>query len=384
MKTDTFIYLDHGATSWPKPDYVYQKGLEYWKDCGANPGRGSYPLAHQTHKMVEETRFAVARFFHLSSPKQVVFTLNATDSLNIAIKGIISPDALVYISPLEHNSVARPLEALKTQRIQYDILPHDEHGKILLPALESLIKTTPPSLVIINHCSNVNGTLQPLREIATLLQEHSIPLIVDAAQSAGTVPISFEDIPLTAMAISAHKGLQGPTGVGLLLLGDPDIKIRPMKEGGTGSFSEALAQPTQLPDLLESGTLNVMGIAFLKAALEYWQQEGMESLFQKKKKLSQQMYSGLTSLRNIRFWGHPDHGVFSIRMDNFGSVHEVAETLSQSFQIATRSGLHCSPLTHQSLKTFPEGTVRLSLGLTNTPQEIEKTVLALKTMSEEI
>ncbi|MEK7484174.1 MAG: aminotransferase class V-fold PLP-dependent enzyme [Planctomycetota bacterium] len=384
MIVDTTIYLDHGATSWPKPEYVYQKGIEYWKQFGANPGRGSYSLAHQTHKMIEETRWRVARLFNLEAPEQVIFTLNATDSLNIAIKGIMKTGDLVAISPLEHNAVARPLEALKTKGVRYEILPHNQTGKLEVAEVEKWLISNRPALCVLNHCSNVNGTLQPLKELAPLFQKYQIPLMIDAAQSAGTIPINFKETPVTAMAISAHKALQGPTGVGLLLLGSKTTPLRTLKEGGTGSFSEDLNHPTRLPDHFEAGTLNVMGIAFLKAALEHLQQVGFETVFARKKELSQMLYHGLSRLPKIQIWGDPDLGVLSVRVEGFSGPHEISEILSQSFQIATRSGLHCAPLAHQTLKTFPLGTVRLTPGFTNSLHDIERTLDAFNEIVKEI
>lgn len=384
MSSDSLIYLDHGATSWPKPEVVYQTGLTYWKRFGANPGRGSYALAHQTYKMIEETRWLVAQMFGLDSAEQVIFTLNATDSLNIALKGFLQAGDLVYISPMEHNAVARPLEALKKKGVRYEILPHDFTGKLNVLDVEQKLISARPAIGVVNHCSNVNGTLQPLKELALLFQKYQVPLLIDAAQSAGNVPIHFKEAPVTAIAISTHKALQGPTGVGLLLLGQKNTPLHALKEGGTGSFSEDLQHPTKLPDRFEAGTLNVMGIAFLKAALEHLNMIGLDAVWSHKKQLSQKLYQGLSQLPKIQLWGNPDSGVLSVRVESFTSPHEVAEMLAQSFQIATRSGLHCAPIAHQTLKTFPEGTLRLTPGLTNTFKDIERTLEAFQEIVQTI
>lgn len=376
------IYLDQSATSYPKPEEIYHQGLEYAKHFCANPGRSSYPLAYQTHHFVEETREATARFFGLNNAKALLWTTNATEALNIALKGLTEPGDLLYISPLEHHAVTRPLSALREKKgVRYEVLPHNEQGLILLEACCQKIQEKKPKALVINHCSNVNGTLQPLGELSRLAREQEIPFIVDAAQSAGSFPYDLKENPVTALCVSAHKGLYGPTGLGFLLLGD-ETPLQTLKEGGTGSFSEQFEQPQELPQRHEAGTLNLLGIAFWRATLDFWERQGASSLRSLKMQRSHALFEGLRSLSGISFWGDPDQGVFSLRIPGLAVV-DLAEILQQHFQIASRSGLHCAPLAHQTLKTFPEGTLRLSIGFSNSSQDILQSIQALQEITQE-
>lgn len=372
------IYLDNAATSFPKPETVYQATDRFFRTRAANPGRGTHRLALLAGEAVRETRETLARFFNIPDAHRLVFTASVTMALNLALKGLLQPGDHVLVSSLEHNAVIRPLNSLASQGVEYDFVPGGPYG-ILSPAdLErALNKNT--RLVAVNHGSNVCGTVQPLKELGDYCHKKGLLLLADVAQTAGILPVDVQDMKIDLLAFTGHKGLFGPPGTGGLYISD-GIELKPLVEGGTGTSSELPRQPAELPGGLESGTLNTVGLAGLKAGVEFILGEGLAKIRAHDLALMEQLLQGLAKIPEVKLYAPPEPQsmapVLSFNLAGW-SPQEVAYLLDARDQIAVRAGLHCAPLAHRTLGTFPAGSVRVSPGYFNRPEEVETFIQAI-------
>lgn len=380
------IYLDNAATSYPKAPGVGEAMHRYIDEVGANISRGCYRRAMDAALVVLETREQLARLFSFSgSPNQVIFTPGVTYGLNLVLRGYLNPGDHVLVSSMEHNAVMRPLQELSQAGINFTRIPADRNGETDPAEVSFLLRST-TRLVMASHASNVSGSLFPLTEVSAICRQRGIPLVVDAAQTAGHCPLDWQELGLSALCVPGHKGLLGPQGIGAVLLDESFTKqLRPLVSGGTGSSSEQELQPDFLPDLFESGTLNLPGIFGLNTAVSFVLEQGVERLRQHEAVLTQRLLTGLAGLP-LRVVGPADPGKQTgvISLDFPGRDNaEVALRLEQDFAIYSRCGLHCAPNAHKTLGTFPQGTVRLSVGYTTTDEEIDATIAAIKAITEE-
>ena len=378
------IYLDNAATSWPKPESVYQTMDEFLRKKGGNPGRGSHSMAVAARETVEETRLLIARFINASEVERVIFTLNCTEALNLGLKGLLRPGDHVITSCIGHNSVVRPLRKLEQQGVKITRLPPcPETGVMSLHDIEEAI-TQETKLVVVTHASNVTGTIQPIEEYAVVASKYDLILMVDAAQTAGKYPIDVQASNIDLLAFSGHKGLFGPPGTGVLYVGNR-VDLDPLREGGTGSYSEQEEQPYLLPDRYESGTMNSVGISGLGAGLRYILSEGLERISAHGQYLIDRLIEGLANVPKVRLYGAKDRSkqapIVSLNIEGY-EPGEVGAILDQAFDVKVRAGLHCAPGAHRTLGTFPLGTVRLSPGYFNTKEEIDLTVHALEKIAK--
>jgi cysteine desulfurase / selenocysteine lyase len=378
------IYLDNAATSWPKPPQVVNAMTDYLNNCGASPGRSAHSFAIKAAREVFETRELIAGFFKVPESERVIFTSNGTHALNLAIKGLLRQGDHVIISHLEHNSVYRPMKHLESAGIiELTIISCNEAGEIDLTNLKKSIKTN-TRLVVTLHGSNVSGAVLPVREIGAICKAHSILYLVDAAQTAGLIPIDMQQDNIDLLAFSGHKKLYGPPGIGCLCLKN-DLPLSALMQGGTGSLSEMAAHPDFYPDRLEAGTINTVGILGLKAGLKYIVDEGIEKIRREQSQLTEYLIDGLKEIKQLRLISpsKTTHELPDISFTIHGkSPSEIAMQLDREFEIMTRAGLHCSPLAHKTYGTFPQGAVRLSLGLFNTQKEIDLTIASISKLSK--
>jgi cysteine desulfurase family protein len=379
------IYLDNAATSFPKPEVVYQTLDRFARTQLANPGRSSHRMAKDAERVIANTRLALNRFFNGEAPERWIFTLNCTDGLNMAIKGAIQPGDHVITSDLEHNSVSRPLRALEKagvitlSRIASDqgYLDPDSVRRALTPRTR---------LVALTHASNVLGTVQPIEAIAPIVREAGALFLVDAAQSAGVVPIDLRATPIDLLAFPGHKALYGPTGTGTLYVGSR-ARLKNWREGGTGGDSKNEVQPEELPHALEGGTPNALGIAGLAAGLNWVAERGLETNRLHEVRLLQKVVDWIEQEGGSGGWKiagrwDPDTHVAALSLItpdlDIHHPQELADALDTcAAQIAVRPGLHCAPYIHRALGTFPDGTLRLSPGPFNTAEEIDTFLNAL-------
>lgn len=375
------IYLDNAATSFPKAPGVSER-MRYYLDCvGASVNRGVYAPAQEAELETLGLREKLCAFFHHPEPVRVLLTAGATAALNLAIKGSLRPGSRVLVSAMEHNAVMRPLVQLG---VDFTRVPCDATGRLDLDALERGLREK-PEMLILNHASNVSGTVQDAKMVGKLCRQYGVPFVLDAAQSAGHVPVDFAEFSLSALAVPAHKGLLGPQGIGALLVTqDFAAQLSPLIAGGTGSMSDSEELPLYLPDRFESGTPNLPGIYGWSASMDYVNKIGLSSLRAHELALTKRFLDGLCGLPHLRLAGawEPDArvGVISVdflTMDNA----EAADRLEREFGILTRCGLHCAPSAHKALGTFPQGTVRFSLGYRTTPEDVDAALAALSTLA---
>ncbi|MBX7218764.1 MAG: aminotransferase class V-fold PLP-dependent enzyme [Blastocatellia bacterium] len=368
------IYLDNAATSHPKPENVYVALGAFLRQVGGNPGRGGHWAALEAEKTLAEVRLKLARLIGApTTPERVVFTFNASDGLNMAIKGVLEDGDHVITSGLEHNSVMRPLARLQeTRGIEVTVLPFDARGLVDPDDFRRAI-TPRTRLMILSHASNVIGTVQPIEEIGAIARENGLLFLVDAAQTMGVIPVDVKFSNIDLLAAAGHKGLMGPPGTGFLYVGER-AELTPWREGGTGGNSLAELQPMEFPYWLESGTPNTVGIAALGAALEYLTSRGIEHIHQHEMRLLSRLAEGLCEIEGISIFGPTDPergvGVLSFTLEGF-DPQEIGIVLDDSFGVAVRPGLHCAPATHHRLGTLPLGTVRVSPGAFNTEADID-------------
>lgn len=374
------IYLDNASTTYPKPPCVAEAVEDFISNCGMNMSRGTYSSAFETGEMVFETRELLCRLFHFPNCKNVVFTPNVTTSLNIVIKGLLRKGDHVLVSSMEHNAVMRPLVQMKGSGADFDRIPCTETGELIINKAEKLLRPQTRA-VIMTHGSNVCGTIMPLKEMGEFCKKHNLFFIVDSAQTAGVIPVDMEECSIDALCFTGHKGLLGPQGTGGLIINDKLAGLLvPLISGGTGSISHTEEIPDFLPDRLEPGTQNLPGIAGLHASLKFILETGTDSIRQHELSLTEQFLSEISGMDHIRIIGQKDTkgrtGVVSVQMKDIDNAL-AAYQLEKEYGILTRVGLHCAPSAHKTLGTFPEGTIRFSFGLYNTPEEVHLAAKAL-------
>jgi cysteine desulfurase/selenocysteine lyase len=380
------IYLDNAATSYPKPENVYRAMDQFQRQVGASPGRSGHAAARTAGKTVSETRDLLAQLFHAADPSQIVFTANATESLNLGLKGLLTPGDHVVTTATDHNSVLRPLRSLEDNlSIEVSRVACDATGAINLDDIKVELRSD-TRLVCMTHASNVTGTVHDIRAVSDLVNLNGTLLMVDAAQTAGCVPIDVQAMGIDLLAFTGHKGLLGPQGTGGLYI-RPGLEISPLCEGGTGSESSSDHQPTRMPDRLESGTPNTPGLAGLGAAVRFILDTGLDKIAAHEQALTEQLIAQLSTIESITIHGPaavPQRtAVVSFTMRGLPPLN-LAHLLDSGFGIATRSGLHCAPLIHQYLSTANSGTVRASIGYFNTAEEIEVLCAALRQIVSEL
>lgn len=373
------IYLDNAATSFPKPESVYRALDQFARTSLANPGRAGHKMALASEHMLDDCRHRLNRFFNGKWPERFVFTLNGTDALNMAFKGVLKTGDHVITTNLEHNSVSRPLVAMeKAGLITLTRIAADKGGTVDPDAIRKAIgpKTR---LIAVTHASNVLGTVQPVAEIGRIAHEHDLVFLVDAAQTAGVIPIDIQAMQIDLLAFPGHKSLLGPTGTGVLYVA-PRIQLGPWREGGTGGDSATPTQPAEFPYFLEGGTPNVLGIAGLAAGLQYVESEGLAKIHKHETDLTERLWARLDEIGGFEVFGHRDMskrvGTISFRSEALAAT-EIGAILDQAFEIAIRPGLHCAPYIHKSIGSYPDGLVRVSPGAFNTIDDIDRLADAL-------
>jgi len=400
------IYMDNAATSFPKPPQVVDAMVRFMTEVGANPGRSRHALSREASNAAETARDLLAVLFHIPDPKRIIFTLNATESLNTVLFGFLKPGDHVIMSQMEHNSVIRPLRYLEAEGIvTVSVAPCDRMGMLDPEDVRRLLRKE-TALVAINHASNVCGAIQDIAAIKQTIGE--VPLLVDAAQTAGTVPIDVSALGVDFLAFTGHKGLYGPQGTGGLYIRE-GLVVRPLKRGGTGSVSENEHQPDFFPDAMESGTQNNVGLSGLAEGVRFVLDTGVENIRKHEMSLLQAFIDGVIDVPGLTLYGplKPEKqvAILSITFDQalpdgmhqsfggcgnraipatFESIHpnEAGSILEQEFEILVRVGLHCAPLAHRALGSFPDGTVRFSLGYFNTLEEVNIAVQAVRKIAE--
>lgn len=371
------IYFDNGSTSWPKAPGVAEALSELLTRGAFNINRGNYEGAYEVEGLVLETREKLAKMFHCKDSKRVLFSPGITHSLNYFIKGFLKAGDHVIVSGIEHNAVMRPLRQMEACGVTYDIAATAEDGSVTAEAVESLVNPKTKA-VIISHASNVCGTVLPIEAIGQVCKKHDLFFVVDSAQSAGTIQIDIEKCGIDFLAFTGHKGLLGPQGIGGFLISERlDAQMVPYLSGGTGSQSDSLDMPTNLPDKYESGTMNLPGIIGLHAALSYIEEIGIDRIHDKKMELTSYFLERVKEFPNIRVVGKQDvqDRVAVVSLDFQGDDNAIiAFELEQNYGIMTRVGLHCAPIVHQSLHTYPQGTVRFAFSASNTKEEIDRCI----------
>lgn len=380
------IYLDHAATSFPKPPCVAAAMTEYLTHVGANINRGNYGAAQQAELVALRLRRRLCELFDFADPTHVVLTPGNTWGLNLVLGGALHPGDHCVVSGMEHNAVMRPLQQLVRQGVTFTRVPCDREGFLDLRALEAAFRPN-TRLVVLAHASNVSGTLQDAAAVGKLCAERGVPFCLDAAQTAGHLPLSFRELGLSALSVPAHKGLLGPQGLGALLLAPDFAKaLTPYVTGGTGSASDSEEQPAYLPDKFEPGTPNLPGIYGWEAALAWLQGIGVAAVRAHDLALSRRFLDGLADLPGVRLAGPADParrvGVFSLDFVGRDNA-EIAYRLETDYGILTRCGLHCAPAAHKTLGTFPRGTVRFSTGWSTTEADIDAALAAIRALTAE-
>ncbi|RDY25702.1 aminotransferase class V-fold PLP-dependent enzyme [Romboutsia weinsteinii] len=378
------IYLDNAATSYPKPNDVAEAVYEFMINNGTTSGRGSYKKAMESDRLVYEARKLIADLCNFDDPKRVIFTSNITESLNLAMYGILEEGDHVITSSLEHNAVWRCLKTLERDKnISITQIPASKEGYTDVSDIRKSIRAN-TKLIIFTHASNVLGTIQPIREIGEIAKEHNIPFLVDAAQTFGAYPIDIKKYNIDILAFTGHKSLLGPMGTGGLVL-NYNGNINPLKSGGTGGDSAYEYQPDYYPNKLETGTLNVSGIVGLRAALKYIKQEGVENIHSKENELVKYALKELTTIPNIEVYGPKDSdkiiGVVSFNIKDKRAEY-ISFELDSKFNIMVRSGLHCAPNAHDLIGTKEIGAVRIGIGYFNSTDEIQTFIDALKIIAQ--
>jgi cysteine desulfurase / selenocysteine lyase len=376
------IYLDHAATSWPKPREVIEAMADFLEQAGGNPGRAGHRLAIEAGRIVYDMRETLAEFFNASDPLRIIFTTNATHAINLCLYGILRPGDHVITSSMEHNAVMRPLRDLESKGIHLSVIPCNKNGSMDPDAVAQAMRPS-TRMVAVTHASNVTGTILPIAEIANTAHKSGAFMLVDAAQTAGVLPIDVQAMNIDLLAFTGHKGLLGPQGTGGLVIGKSICvnDIEPLWRGGTGSLSASEIQPEELPDKFESGTVNGPGIAGLGAGVRYIMKRGINAIRAQEMDLTQQMIDGIKSLDGVTVYG-PTDAARRTSIVSFTAagrrVSEIGLRLDEEFGILSRVGLHCAPAAHRTIGTFPEGTVRFALGLHTTHEEVASVIDAAK------
>ena len=378
------IYLDNASTTFPKPEAVSQAVYRYMTAQGANINRGCYDSAYDVEELVFETRQKLCDLFHGGDCKNVVFTKNVTESLNVILKGFLKPGDHVLVSAMEHNAMMRPIRQLEAAGVAFDRVPCDSQGDLLVGELEKLLRPNTRAIAMM-HASNVCGTVLPIEEVGAFCHAHGLKFIVDCAQTAGVFPIDMEEDCIDALAFTGHKGLLGPQGIGGFILKEDMIGlIDPLLSGGTGSISHTEEIPAFMPDRFEPGTMNLPGILGLHAGLSWLEETGIEQVRSHELALTGKFLSGLEKLEGeglIRIVGRRDlenrTGVVSVQTLT-KELSQAAFELDDGYGIQTRVGLHCAPSAHTTLGTYPTGTIRFSFGWFNTEADVNAALEALE------
>lgn len=379
------IYLDQASTTYPKPECVAKAVYEYMTGNGSNINRGCYENAYDTEEVVLETRELLCELFDGPDCKNVVFTKNVTESLNVVLKGFLKPGDHVLVSSMEHNAVMRPIRQLEKNGVEFDRVPCSEQGELKLQSMEALLRQNTKAVVMM-HASNVCGTILPLKEVGAFCKTHGLKFIVDCAQTAGTMPISMKEMNIDILCFTGHKGLYGPQGIGGFILQEEMISaMTPLLSGGTGSISHTEEIPEFMPDRFEPGTMNLPGIFGLNSALGWINEVGIENIYNKERILTRLFLEEIGKLdpkgEKIKLVGKKTEegrtAVVSIQTPG-RDVSEVAYLLDKNYGIMTRVGLQCAPSAHQTLGTYPTGTVRFSFGYFNTEEQVLFAVKALE------
>jgi len=378
-------YLDNAATTFPKPEIVYKTMDTFYRTLGANPGRSGHKMAVAAEKEIEDTRAVVTKLFGIKNSNRFVFTFNATDAINMGIKGLLKPGDHAITTYLEHNAVSRALNGLERRNIiTVTKVRNSQDGFIDPNDIKNTI-TSQTRLIVMAHAPNVIGTIQPIQEIGRIAREKNVIFMIDAAQTAGVCEIDVNQSFIDMLAFTGHKGPLGPTGTGGLYVGER-VNLEPWREGGTGFEPASLSQPEELPFKLESGTPNTVGIAGLRAGVEYVLSRGIQTIRKHEQKLTGKLINALKDDPRFILYGTTDIskkvGILSINIKGYKPA-EVGAILDQSFDIAVRPGLHCAPFAHQVLGTFPDGTIRISPGFFNTEADIDQLITVLDKIASE-
>jgi len=373
------IYADNGSTSFPKAPGVSDAIKEFLDHTGYNVNRGGYADSYEVAMEIFDTRQMLADMFHAASPSEVIFTPSVTYSLNMLLNGLLKKGDHVITTSMEHNAVMRPLHALSKMGISYDTVPCDRYGSLQADIMIPFIKKETKAMVM-THASNVCGTVMPVEAVSKICKKYNIKLIVDAAQTAGVLDIDVTGID--ALAFTGHKGLLGPQGIGGFIIKKEFAgEIMPTVTGGTGSLSHEIEQPNFLPDKFEPGTMNIPGILGLKKAVEYIAASGMKSIREKETELASLFISKISCIDGVSVIGKKDPAiriaVVSLDFEKNDNA-AIAAALDENYGVMTRCGLHCAPIAHKTLNTYPQGTVRFSFGYFNTVDDVEYTAQSIK------
>ncbi len=375
------IYLDNASTSWPKPPGVAEAVLHYMQDVGASPGRSGHQLAVEAGRIVYETREALAQLFNAADPLRIVFAANATEAINLVLFGYLRPGDHVVTTSMEHNAVMRPLRYLQSTGVDLTVVPCSAQGMLDPIDMEKAIRPN-TVLLVVNHASNVAGTVLPVAEAGAIAERHGLLLLVDAAQTGGAYPIDVHQMKIDLLAFTGHKALLGAQGTGGLCIGERvDLsRLQPLKRGGTGSRSESEQQPDFLPDRYESGTANGMGIAGLGAGVRFVLEAGVDRIRAHEQQLTADLLAGLRSIPGVRIYGtgqaEEQTATVSFNVDGL-EPSDVALRLDEEHNIMSRPGLHCAPSAHRTIGTYPRGTVRFGLSYLNTTEQVDLAIEAV-------
>ena len=379
------IYLDNAATSFPKPDGVSRRMKDYIDSVGATVNRSVYGSAQDAGLVLLTLRERLARLFHFDDPTYVILTPGMTAGMNMVIKGFLKSGDHCLVSSMEHNAVMRPIQQLTECGVSFDRIPCDREGFMDIDAIEGLIRPN-TKLLVMAHGSNVSGTVQDAERVGKICAAHGIAFVLDAAQTAGHIPVDFEKFGLSALCVPGHKGLLGPSGIGAMLLRkDFAEQLTPLIAGGTGSASDSELLPPYMPDRFESGTPNMPGVYGWEAAMSFLDEVGVEALHAHEMALTERFLSGVKEIDTVRLAGTYDLdrrvGVVSIDFKNIDNA-EAAYRLETEYGILTRCGLHCAPSAHKSLDTFPQGTVRFAVGFASTEADVDAALEAIRVIGE--
>jgi cysteine desulfurase family protein len=379
------IFLDNGATSYPKPEEVYSFMDHFYRNFGVNPGRSGYDLCMETGELVEETRAMMTKFFNGTDPNRLCFSYNSTDALNLIINGLLEEGDHAITTNIEHNSVLRPLYHLyKYKGVEVDYIPFDSKGFVDPDEFPKKFKKN-TKLVIVNHASNVIGTIQPVKAIGKYCREKEIPYVIDISQSAGKIPIDMEELNVDIVAFTGHKSLLGPTGIGGLYVRE-GLEIKHTRAGGTGVRSAVRTHLDEYPYRLEYGTMNTMGVAGLHAGVKWIEKQGLKNIHDQEMRLTEMLRDGLKDVEGITQYCQEDLSdhisIFLFNVDGLEALN-TGTILDVDYNIASRTGLHCAPLVHEQIGTSEiHGAVRFGIGPFNTDEHIDTAIQAVKEIAE--
>ena len=365
------IYLDNGATTWPKPEAVYRRVDEVARTIGGNPGRSSHRMALDAARVIYKSRELLGELLGVSDASRIAFTKNATEAINIALKGYVNEGDHIITTSFEHNSVAKTVRWLEGRGVTVTWLPGDSTGLVTPEAVADAI-TDKTTLLTITHASNVFGTIQPIREIGRVCRERGVTLMVDGAQTVGAIPVNVADLAIDILAGTGHKALFGPQGTGFLYLRD-GLEVRPLIEGGTGDE----AVDIEMPDKLETGTMNTSGIGGLGAGIEFILKEGVGKIRAFEEALTDRMLAGLSAIRGVSILGPMSAadrvGLVTFNIDGYEPTY-VGTVLDEEYDIMVRAGIHCAPMAHKRAGTDPEGGVRASITYFNREEDVDSLI----------